>query len=154
MTVFFLSRPDDNLQYTCASLPEAHSTRMPMQQPCHILDIQTPAVHHIYSTQAKLHQSLHMPPKLSRMQLPESVFKSLDFNPKPLSDIFNTIRARVVAKDSQSNPQDEQTASGLNREAKALIFPAVQDCGAAFCPEQYPGHTAEWPAFNNKIGPE
>ncbi|XP_034156345.2 T-box transcription factor TBX6L [Pangasianodon hypophthalmus] len=147
-------RPDDNLQYMCASLPEAHSTRIPMpqQQPCHSPDIQTPAVLQIYSAQAKLHQSLHLPPKLSRMQLPESVFRSLDSNPKPLSDIFNTIRARVVAKDSQIIPQHEQTASGSNREEKALIFPAVQDCGATFCTEQYTGHATEWPAFNGNTG--
>ncbi|KAG7314742.1 hypothetical protein KOW79_022045 [Hemibagrus wyckioides] len=143
-------RPDDNLQYTCASLPEALSSRIPMpqQQPCHSPDIQPPGVHQIYSTQANLQQPLRLPPKLSRMQLPESVFRSLDTNPKPLSDIFNTIRARMVAKDSQINPLHDQTASGSNREAKAMIFPAVQDCGAAFCAEQYTGLTTEWPAFN------
>lgn len=124
---------------------------MPQQQTCHP-DTQTPAVHQNYSAQAKLHQSLHLPPKLSRMQLPESVFTSLDSNPKPLSDIFNTIQARVVAKDLQINPQHEQIASGSHREAKAQIFPAVQDCGAAFCTEQDTGHTTEWPVFNGNPG--
>lgn len=138
-----MSRPDGG------SLPEAHSSRILMPD---IPDIQTPDVHHIYSSQAKLHQSLRMPPKLNRMQLPESVFRSLDLNPKPLSDIFNTIRARVVAKEAQIYPQYEQTAS--NREAMALILPAVQDCVAAFCTEQYTGHTTEWAAFNGSIGPD
>lgn len=140
-----------------ASLPEAHSTRMPMppppqQPPCRSSDIQTPAAHQIYSTQAKLHQSLYPAPKLSRIELPESVFRNLDSNPKPLSDIYNTIQTRVVAKDSQINPQHEQTASGSNREAKAPISPAVQNCSVAFCTEQYPGHTTEWPAFNGNTG--
>lgn len=54
----------------------------------------------------------------------------------------------MVAKDSQINPLHDQTASGSNREAKAMTFPAVQDCGVAFCAEQYTGLTTEWPAFN------
>lgn len=54
----------------------------------------------------------------------------------------------MVARDLQVNPQHEQTGSGSNRDAKAPIFPAVQDCGAAFCAEQYTGHTTEWPAFS------
>ncbi|KAK2816292.1 hypothetical protein Q7C36_022563 [Tachysurus vachellii] len=145
-------RPDDNLQYMCGSLTEALSNRMltlqQQQQQCHSLDIQPPGVHQIYSNQAKLQQPLRLPPKLSRMQLPESVFRSLDSNPKPLSDIFNTIRERMIAKDLQINPQHEQTASGASREEKAPIFPAVQDCGVAFCAEQYTGLTTEWPAFN------
>ncbi|KAI5615590.1 T-box transcription factor TBX6L isoform X1, partial [Silurus asotus] len=122
-------RSEDNLQYKCVSFPEGHATQNPTPQHplCHGPDIQTPAVHQIYSTHSKLNQSLHLPPKLSRMQMPESVFKSLEFNPNPLSDIFNIIRPRALAKDSQINPQHNQTASGSNREAKALIFPAVQD---------------------------
>ncbi|KAF7688621.1 T-box transcription factor TBX6L [Silurus meridionalis] len=147
-------RSEDNLQYKCVSFPEGHGTQIPtpQQPPCHGPDIQTPAVHQIYSTHFKLNQSLHLPPKLSRMQMPESVFKSLELNPKPLSDIFNIIRPRALAKDSQINPQHDQTASGSNREAKALIFPAVQDSAAAFYTEQYTGRTKEWPAFNGNTG--
>lgn len=140
----------------CASLPEAHSPRIPMrqQQLCRSPDTQTPAVHQIFSNQAKLNQALRLPPKFSQTELPESVFRSLDLNPKPLSDIFNTIQARLVAKDSQINPKHEQTASGSNREVKARIFPAVQDRGAAVCSEQYTGHARECPAFNGNAGPE
>ncbi|TSL28147.1 T-box transcription factor TBX6L [Bagarius yarrelli] len=144
-------RPDDDLQYTCAFMPEVHSTRIPMphQQPCHNPDIQPLGVHPNYTTHTKLHPSLRLPPKLSRMQLPESLLRSLDSNPKPLSDIFNTIRGQMVAKDSR-NPRHEQTAPVSNRDAKALIFPAVQDCNVAFCTEQHTGFTTDWPALNTE----
>ncbi|KAM9441101.1 T-box transcription factor TBX6L [Clarias gariepinus] len=143
-------RPDDNFQYIRASLSEVHNPQisMPQHLPCPSSDVQIPAVHQIYSTHPTPQQNLHLPPKLSRMQLPESFFRGLDSNPKSLSDIFNTIRARVASKDSPIYSQHEHSASGSNREAKALIFPAVQDYGVAFCSEQYTGYTPEWPAYH------
>ncbi|XP_062844898.1 T-box transcription factor TBX6L [Trichomycterus rosablanca] len=79
--------PQTQSSITELSFPRVQSSQAPgPQQQCHI---QAQATHQIYSNQSKLHQSLPLPPKLSRMQLPESVLRSLDLNPRPLADIFN-----------------------------------------------------------------
>uniref|UniRef100_A0AAR2KFI9 T-box domain-containing protein n=1 Tax=Pygocentrus nattereri TaxID=42514 RepID=A0AAR2KFI9_PYGNA len=137
-----------SLQYICASLPAQQD----------IQGIHSPAAHQAYPIQAKLHQphlqlqphphpqpdmdqSLPLPPKLSRVNLPENALRSLEMgsvldhlNPWPLSNILNRIHARAEAsgnagKAVQGQPQHEQLPLVLERDTRPPFFPAAQDCG-------------------------
>lgn len=82
---------------------------------------------------------LPLPPKLSRMQLPESALRNLEMtpvsdyvNPRPLTDILNRIHFRPLAsgpsgKGLQNPPNPEQYLRGSERELFPQIYPAVQE---------------------------
>ncbi|RXN23536.1 T-box transcription factor TBX6L-like protein [Labeo rohita] len=82
---------------------------------------------------------LPLPPKLSRMQLPESALRNLEMtpvsdyvNPRPLTDILNRIHFRALAsgpsgKVLQNPPQPEQYLRGSDRELRPQIYPAVHE---------------------------
>ncbi|XP_043094830.1 T-box transcription factor TBX6L [Puntigrus tetrazona] len=82
---------------------------------------------------------LPLPPKLSRMQLPESALRNLEMNPvsdcinpRPLTNILNRIHFRSLAsgpsvKVLQNPPQGEQYLRGADRELRPQIYPAVQE---------------------------
>ncbi|XP_049322342.1 T-box transcription factor TBX6L isoform X2 [Astyanax mexicanus] len=115
--------------------------------------------------QPDLDQSLPLPPKLSRVNLPESALRSLEMGsvldhlgpPRPLSDILNRIHARGVASGSpgkavQGLPQPDQLPSGLERDARAPFFPAAQDCGTILNTDQYGAPVSEWRGFSGNVG--
>uniref|UniRef100_A0A673KL25 T-box transcription factor TBX6L-like n=1 Tax=Sinocyclocheilus rhinocerous TaxID=307959 RepID=A0A673KL25_9TELE len=82
---------------------------------------------------------LPLPPKLSRMQLPESALRNLEMTPgsdyanlRPLTDILNRIHFRALAsgpsgKVLQNPPQPEQYLRGSDRELRPQIYPALQE---------------------------
>lgn len=82
---------------------------------------------------------LPLPPKLSRMQLPESALRNLEMTPvsdyvnlRPLTDILNRIHFRSFAsgppgKVLQNPPQPEQYLRGSDRELHPQIYPAAQE---------------------------
>ncbi|XP_067263837.1 T-box transcription factor TBX6L [Chanodichthys erythropterus] len=82
---------------------------------------------------------LPLPPKLSRMQLPESALRNLEMtpvsdyvNPRPLTNILNRIHFRPLAsgpsgKGLQNPPHPEQYLRGSERELLPQIYPAVQE---------------------------
>ncbi|XP_072516283.1 T-box transcription factor TBX6L [Salminus brasiliensis] len=135
------------------------------------------AAHPAYPIQTKLHQpqpqlqpqpdldqSLPLPPKLSRVNLPESALRSLEMGsvfdhlgpPRPLADILNRIHARAVitgspSKAVQGQPQHDHLPSGLERDVRPPFFPAVQDCGTTLCTDQYNG-PSEWRGFHGNVG--
>uniref|UniRef100_A0A3B1K5B4 T-box transcription factor 16, like n=1 Tax=Astyanax mexicanus TaxID=7994 RepID=A0A3B1K5B4_ASTMX len=115
--------------------------------------------------QPDLDQSLPLPPKLSRVNLPESALRSLEMGsvldhlgpPRPLSDILNRIHARGVASGSpgkavQGLPQPDQLPSGLERDVRAPFFPAAQDCGTILNTDQYGAPVSEWRGFSGNVG--
>ncbi|XP_076867778.1 T-box transcription factor TBX6L isoform X2 [Brachyhypopomus gauderio] len=173
------ARPS-RLQYVCASLPVSRTTRAPSpngEQSYPRLPaqdgIQNPtAHHHICPLQTKLllpqpeprsdlEQSLPLPPKLRRMQLSESALRSLEESPalvhtgpRPLADILNRIHAQVSTSSSPGRTlqgQNEQAASGSQREVRPPCLPAAQDCGGGFCTEQCNG-PFDWPGFTGGAG--
>ncbi|XP_066518129.1 T-box transcription factor TBX6L [Hoplias malabaricus] len=125
------------------------------QQQQHLVQgVHNPAGHHPHSFQGAptfrpgppqpqlLDQALPLPPKLSRVNLPESALRSLEMNstqdhlnPHPLSDILNRIHGRTVTsgspgKDGQGISLQDQLTLGLERDPRPLFVSAVQDCGA------------------------
>ncbi|CAM4539707.1 unnamed protein product [Leuciscus chuanchicus] len=82
---------------------------------------------------------LPLPPKLSRMQLPESVLRNLEMtpvydyiNPRPFTDILNRIHFRPLdsgptGKGLQHPHHPEQFLRGSERELRPQIYPAVQE---------------------------
>uniref|UniRef100_A0A672K2Y8 T-box domain-containing protein n=1 Tax=Sinocyclocheilus grahami TaxID=75366 RepID=A0A672K2Y8_SINGR len=82
---------------------------------------------------------LPLPPKLSRMQLPESALRNLEMTPvsdyvrgpRPLTNILNRIHFRTLVsgpsgKVLQNSPKPEQYLHGSDRELHPQIYPAVQ----------------------------
>uniref|UniRef100_A0A3B4BYE4 T-box domain-containing protein n=1 Tax=Pygocentrus nattereri TaxID=42514 RepID=A0A3B4BYE4_PYGNA len=130
-----------SLQYICASLPAGGRTLVAPQQQQDIQGIHSPAAHQAYPIQPDMDQSLPLPPKLSRVNLPENALRSLEMgsvldhlNPWPLSNILNRIHARAEAsgnagKAVQGQPQHEQLPLVLERDTRPPFFPAAQDCG-------------------------
>lgn len=82
---------------------------------------------------------LPLPPKLSRMQLPESVLRNLEMtpvydyvNPRPFTDILNRLHFRPLAsgpagKSLQNPHHPEQFLRGSERELRPQIYSAVQE---------------------------
>ncbi|XP_039505816.1 T-box transcription factor TBX6L [Pimephales promelas] len=159
------ARPS-SLRSLCASLPMAQSScvqsstadpnlsRLPSQ-------ISSPLNHHHHSSPTSQtpgrsiiqlqtyfptspHPSrqcpdMELPPKLSRMQLPESVLRNLEMtpvydyvNPRPFTDILNRIHFRPLAsgtagKGLQNPHHPEQYSRGSERELRPQIYPAAQE---------------------------
>ncbi|XP_026067076.1 T-box transcription factor TBX6L-like [Carassius auratus] len=82
---------------------------------------------------------LPLPPKLSRMQLPESALRNPEMtsvfdyaNLRPLTDILNRIHFRALASGPSGKvlpnpPQPEQYLRGSERELRPQIYPAFQE---------------------------
>ncbi len=82
---------------------------------------------------------LPLPPKLSRMQLPESALMNLEMTPvsdyvnlRPLTDILNRIHFQALAsrpswKVLQNPPHTEQYLRGSDQELRPQIYPAAQE---------------------------
>ncbi|KAI4898569.1 hypothetical protein NFI96_025598 [Prochilodus magdalenae] len=144
------------------------------QQQQRLQGLHSPAAHQAYPIQAKLHQpqlqpqlrpnldpSLPLPPKLSRVNLPESALRSLEMgsaldhvNPRPLTDILNRIHARatdIPGKAGQGHQQLDQLALGVERDTRPPFFQAAQDCGTALYGDQC-GGPSEWPGFHGDSG--
>lgn len=164
-----------------SSIKELTLPRLPVQGGCtpampqqQQYRVQSPAGHQAYPFHGKLHkpqsqtqprsqlrpdldQSLHLPPKLSRVNLPESALRSLEMgsvldhlSPSPLVDILNRIHTHAVPSGSpgkvvRAQPQNDQLPLGLERDTRSSFFPAVQDCLTTLCADQCAG--SEWPGF-------
>uniref|UniRef100_A0A8B9GXD2 T-box domain-containing protein n=1 Tax=Astyanax mexicanus TaxID=7994 RepID=A0A8B9GXD2_ASTMX len=92
--------------------------------------------------QPDLDQSLPLPPKLSRVNLPESALRSLE-----MGSVLDHLGKAV-----QGLPQPDQLPSGLERDMRAPFFPAAQDCGTILNTDQYGAPVSEWRGFSGNVG--
>ncbi|XP_065122849.2 T-box transcription factor TBX6L [Paramisgurnus dabryanus] len=123
-------------QLSSPLIPHHHHQHSPIIQPIQAQNpqlqpyFQTPSHHTRQCPEVDL--PLSLPPKLSRMQLPESALKNLEMTPahfKPLTNILNRIQVRAFASEKvqQNFSQHEQYPRETQRELPSQIYPDVQE---------------------------
>nr|XP_055056006.1 T-box transcription factor TBX6L [Misgurnus anguillicaudatus] len=112
-------------------------TQTPCRSIIHPIQAQNPQLQPYFQTPPhntrqcpEVDLQLSLPPKLSRMQLPESALKNLEMTPahfRPLTNILNRIQIRASEKVIQNFSQHEQYPRETERELRPQIYPDVQE---------------------------
>ncbi|TRY94449.1 hypothetical protein DNTS_011370 [Danionella cerebrum] len=121
----------------CTALPVSQSscnTSLPSPSTQHHFQLPPP---HSHTGPSEAEQPLSLPPKLSRMSLPESTLRNLDMNqlsehatPTPFANILNRIQFRALVagppvKVLPQHPQLEHFLHGAEREPRSQMYPTV-----------------------------